>query len=104
LTHTAPSKKTARIVGFLYLLTVPAALFELMYVPAKLLVKDNAAETAANFIWLLAFALPLWRAGQIDSATASTIRDCTVGILLPVVMPWGYVWRTYLKQKGDRWK
>lgn len=61
-------------------------------------------ELIWKIIWLVAFALPLWRAGQVDPATASTIRDCSVGILLPVVIPWGYVWRNYINRPGDRWK
>ena len=25
-------------------------------------------------------------------------------ILMPLVIPWGYVWRNYVKRPGDRWK
>jgi hypothetical protein len=25
-------------------------------------------------------------------------------ILMPLVIPWGYVWRHYVKQPGDRWR
>jgi hypothetical protein len=45
-----PSKKFARLVGFFYLLLVPAAIFDLMYVPGKLIARDNPAQTAANFL------------------------------------------------------
>lgn len=45
-----PTKKTARITGALYLLFVCAGLFSLMYVPGKLMVKGDAAATAANLL------------------------------------------------------
>lgn len=50
-----PSKKFARWVGFLYLLIVPAGIFDLMYVPSKLIVKNDAAATAQKLLeyeWL----------------------------------------------------
>lgn len=44
------TKQTARIAGLIYLLFVIAGLFSLMYVPGKIIVKGNAAETAANIL------------------------------------------------------
>jgi hypothetical protein len=56
-------------------------------------------------IWLLAIALPLWRANQIDPATAESIKACLMGVILvPIVLPWPYVWANYIKKPGDRWK
>jgi hypothetical protein len=32
-------------------------------------------------------------------------QNIAVGvILMPIVIPWGYVWRHYLKAPGDRWR
>mgnify|MGYP001052314634 CR=1 FL=1 len=61
-------------------------------------------ELVWKIIWLVAFALPLWRADQIDAASAQTLKDCTVAIILPLVIPWGYVWKQYVRKCGDRWK
>jgi hypothetical protein len=44
------TKQTARIAGLIYLLFVIAGIFSLMYVPGKIIVKGNAAETAANIL------------------------------------------------------
>ncbi len=56
-------------------------------------------------IWLLAIALPLWRANQIDPATAESIKACLMGVILvPIVVPWPYFWANYIKKPGDRWK
>ena len=54
-------------------------------------------------VYLLAFALPLWRAHQVTAAAAQDIQSvCVVVIFLPLI-PWGYVWRKYVLQRGDRW-
>ena len=56
-------------------------------------------------IWLIAFALPLWSAHQIDAETGETVNACLMGIvILPVAIPWPYVLTTYVKKPGDRWK
>ena len=56
-------------------------------------------------IWLVAFALPLWSEHRIDAATAETVRDCLMGVVIfPLAIPWGYVWTRYVRQPGDPWK
>jgi len=45
-----PTKKAARIAGGLYLSMVFTAPFSLIYVPGKLIVRDNAAATAENIL------------------------------------------------------
>lgn len=55
-------------------------------------------------IWVLAFGLPLWLNEQLDANTRETLNACLMGIVLvPLVLPWGYVFRNYLKASGDRW-
>ncbi len=55
-------------------------------------------------IWLLAVALPLWSSGQMDAVNMETTRDCLMGIIVPLVIPWRYVWVNYVMMRGDRWK
>lgn len=55
-------------------------------------------------IWVLAFGLPLWRNQQLDANTRETLNACLMGVVLvPLVLPWGYVFRHYLKSPGERW-
>ena len=62
-------------------------------------------ELAWKTIWLLMIALPLWMSGQLSAEAMSTVRDCIPGVVLvPLVLPWGYVWRHYVIMRGDRWK
>lgn len=78
------------VVGIRYpLKMLPLLLFELLW----------------KSIWLLAVALPLWRADLIDTATAETVFACLMGIVLfPIVIPWRYVIANYIMKPGDRWK
>lgn len=56
-------------------------------------------------MWLLMIALPLWAGGQMDERTSQTVIDCLVGVVLvPLALPWGYVWRRYVKQPSERWR
>ncbi|HSU88708.1 MAG TPA: DUF4386 domain-containing protein [Terriglobia bacterium] len=45
-----PTKKAARIAGFVYLAMILVAPFSLLYVPGKLIVRDNATATAENIL------------------------------------------------------
>jgi hypothetical protein len=59
-------------------------------------------------IWVLAFGLPLLLSGQLDPNISfggtETLYNCLLGIVLvPLVTPWGYVFKHYLKAPGDRW-
>ncbi len=55
-------------------------------------------------LWLLIVALPLWRSGQMDEATLTTAYNCMVGIIVPIAMPWSYVFAQYIRKPGDRWR
>lgn len=62
-------------------------------------------ELAWKVIWVLAIGLPARAAGPMDPGTAQTFFDCMVGVvLIPLVVPWGYVWAQYVRAPGDRWK
>ncbi len=56
-------------------------------------------------IWLIAVALPLWSAQQLDANTMETVYACLMGwVIFPLVIPWPYVIANYVKKKGDRWR
>lgn len=62
-------------------------------------------ELAWKVVWVAAIGLPLWASGRLDPDNAGTLRDCMVGVvLLPVILPWGYLLRHYLRAPGDRWR
>ncbi len=56
-------------------------------------------------VWVLAFGLRLWSAGELGSDAKGTLSDCIFGIVLVLlVTPRGYVLEHYLKAPGDRWR
>ena len=61
-----------------------------------------------EFIWktiyLVAFALPLWSAHQVTAAAAQDIRACLMVVIFIPLIPWRYVARHYILQRGNPWK
>ena len=60
-------------------------------------------EIVWKSIWLIAVALPLWSANQIDARTWETVSDCLFGAILIPLIPWRYVVSRYVTKPGDRW-
>ena len=62
-------------------------------------------EFAWKSIWMVAYGLPQWSAGQLPPTFAEDSFNIGLGvILMPLVIPWGYVYRHYVKQSGARWR
>jgi hypothetical protein len=62
-------------------------------------------EFAWKAIWLLAFGLAQWRSGQMPPTFADDFPAIVFGvILMPLILPWGYIWRNYVKAAGDHWR
>jgi hypothetical protein len=61
-------------------------------------------ELTWKAIYLLAFALPLWRAHQIDAATAADIQAVLFVVIFIPLIPWRYVFAQYGLCRGERWK
>ena len=65
-------------------------------------------ELVWKSIWILVFGLPRLLSGGLDPSVSfggtETLIACLVGVVLvPLVMPWGYVLKHYLREPGDRW-
>lgn len=62
-------------------------------------------ELIWKLIWVLAFGVPHWLDGTLDEATRGSLFDCSLGIVLvPLVIPWGYTLRNFVKAPADRWR
>jgi len=61
-------------------------------------------EFAWKLIWVLAVLLPKWSANQMDPATLESAPSILMGIIVPIIIPWGYVFANYVTKPGDRWK
>ena len=62
-------------------------------------------EMAWKYIWFFAFGLQQYLAGQAPPTFGEDFKAITAGvILMPFVIPWPYVWRTFVTAPGDRWR
>jgi hypothetical protein len=91
------------VLGAFALLAVLGIRYPLKMLPLLLF------EFAWKAIWVLAFGLPLLLSGRLDPNASfggtETLINCLLGIVLvPLVTPWGYVFRNYFKAPGDRWR
>lgn len=59
--------------------------------------------------WKLLWALAVWLPATLTHSVNPDISDATFPILfgvvvVPFVLPWGYVWKNYVLAPGDRWR
>lgn len=58
-------------------------------------------EFAWKMIWLLAFGLPRWWSGVSAPHLSQDLWEIgAFPFLLALVIPWGYVWRHYIRRQG----
>ena len=61
-------------------------------------------ELTWKAIYLISFALPLWRAHQISAAVAVNIQAVAMVVIFLPLIPWRYVFAQYVTKRGDKWK
>lgn len=61
-------------------------------------------ELAWKAIYLIAFALPLWSAHQINASAAEDIKSVLMVVIFIPLIPWRYVFLNYVLKHGDRWR
>ena len=61
-------------------------------------------ELLWKVMWVLGWGLPLWFTQQLSPESQEILINCLIGIVLvPLVMPWGYVFNQYVKAPGNSW-
>ncbi|NUR07583.1 MAG: hypothetical protein HOQ22_04615 [Nocardioidaceae bacterium] len=61
-------------------------------------------ESAWKLLWLALVAVPRAATGTLDAATSDVAANCALVVVILAVTPWRYVWRTYVRAAGDRWR
>lgn len=61
-------------------------------------------ESAWKLIWLTLVALPKASTGDLDADTRTVTVNCLFVVVPLAVIPWRYVWRTYVTETGDQWR
>lgn len=100
LSHSLTSRGViAALLGAIWALALLGLRYPLQMLPLLLF------EFAWKLIWTIGYGLPQWSAGQLPPTFADDFQAIAAGvILMPLVIPWGYVWRHYVKQPAERWR
>jgi hypothetical protein len=61
-------------------------------------------EIVWKAIYLIFFALPMWRAHQINDAAAADIFAVSLVVIFLPMVPWRYALKEFLLAKSERWK
>ncbi len=61
-------------------------------------------ELVWKAIFLIAFVLPLYLAGQLDDGMTADAFACLMVVVFLPVIPWRYVWANFVSKPGERWK
>jgi len=89
----------ASLLGAVWLLAFVGLRYPLQMLPILMF------ELVWKTIWLIAFGLPQWSSGQVPPTFAEDFSNIVFGVvLMPLVIPWGYVYRHYVKQRANRWR
>jgi hypothetical protein len=87
------------LLGAVWLLAFVGLRYPLQMLPLLMF------EFVWKTIWLIAFGLPQWSSGQLPPTFAEDFKAIAAGvILMPIAIPWGYVYRHYVKQQATRWR
>lgn len=87
------------LLGGVWLLAIVGLSYPLQMLPLLMF------ELAWKAIWLFDFGLPQRYAGQVPPTFAGDFTAIAAGvILMPIVIPWGYVFAHYVQKPGDRWR
>ncbi|MGB9405894.1 MAG: hypothetical protein WCA89_00050 [Terracidiphilus sp.] len=55
-------------------------------------------------IYLIGFALPLWRAHQMNEAVVADVFAISLVVIFLPMVPWRYTLREFLLAKSERWR
>ena len=88
----------ASLLGAVWLLAFLGLRYPLEMLPLLMF------ELAWKAIWMLAYGLPQWSAGRYPPTFAEDSFNIAFGAVLLLVIPWGYVWRCFIKRPGARWR
>lgn len=89
----------ASLLGGVWVLAFLGLRYPLQMLPLLLF------EFTWKAIWMVAYGLPQWSSGQLPPTFAEDMFNIAFGvILMPLVIPWSYVWRHYVVASSERWR
>lgn len=86
------------MLGALALVSLLGLRYPLQMLPVLLF------ELAWKIIWIVASALPMLAGPGLDAYASETLFACAMGVVLvPLVLPWGYIYRHYVRAPSTPW-
>ena len=83
----------------LWAMTLLALRYPLQMLPIYLF------EFAWKTVWLFAYGIPQWLSGVGSPRLAEDLWSIgAFPFVMALVIPWGYVWRHYVKEPSERWR
>lgn len=87
------------LLGGIWLLAFVGLRYPLQMLPLLLF------EFAWKMIWLFDYGLSQLSSGRLPPTFSGDFQAIAFGVvLMPIVIPWGHVYRRYVREGGDRWK
>ncbi|HMG12904.1 MAG TPA: hypothetical protein VK571_07005 [Gemmatimonadaceae bacterium] len=86
------------LLGGIWLLAFLGLRYPLQMLPLLLF------ECAWKTIWLIDYGFPQWFAGRTPPTFAGDFQAILMVVIVPLVIPWRYVFRNYVKRPSDRWR
>jgi hypothetical protein len=89
----------ASLLGGVWLLAFVGLKYPLQMLPLLMF------ELVWKAVWMIGYGLPQWSSAQIPPTFAEDFVNIGLGVIVvPLVIPWGYVYRHYVEQPGARWR
>ena len=87
------------LLGAVWLLAFLGLLHPLRMLPLLIF------EFVWKLLWLIFFGIGQWESGQMPPTFAEDFPNILFGVvLMPLVIPWPYVWRHYVRGPAARWR
>jgi hypothetical protein len=86
------------VLGGVWLLAFLGLRYPLQMLPLLLF------EIAWKTIWLIDYGLPQWFAGRYPPSFASDFQPILMVVIVPLFIPWRYVFHNYVRRPSDRWR
>lgn len=93
-----PKSVIRALLGALAVMSLLGLRYPLQMLPLLLF------ELLWKVIWVVASALPMWLGPGLDAYASESLFACLMGVVLvPIVIPWGYVIQCYVRSPVEPW-